>query len=88
MVANFTGSNARPLVNVYCDGHRTATIGAAPDEVANFSGTHGSSGIGALWRVADVTTRVTGGQTACTVKVLYAPGSATEFDVTYDDPRF
>ena len=88
MVANFTGALSHPLVNVYCDGHRTATIGAAPDQVPNFSGTSGSIGIGALWRVADVTTHVTGTQTSCTVSVLHAPGSPTAFDVTYDDPRF
>lgn len=88
MVANFSGSNAHPLVNVYCDGHRTATIGAAPNEVPNFNGNHGLTAVGALWRVADVTTHVTGNQTSCTVKVLQAPGSTTEFDVTYDDPRY
>jgi hypothetical protein len=88
MVANFTGALSHPLVNVYCDGHRAATIGAAPDQVPNFSGTSGSISIGALWRVADVTTHVTGTQTSCTVSVLHAPASPTAFDVTYDDPRF
>jgi len=88
MVANFTGAGAHPLVNVYCDGRRTATIGAAPDGLANFSGTSGSAAIGALWRVADVTTHVSGTQTTCTVNVLHPPGSSTGFNVTFDDARY
>jgi hypothetical protein len=88
MVANFTGSEAHPLVNVYCDGRRTATIGAAPDTLTNFSGTPGSLGIGPLWRVADVTTHVSAAGTTCTVDVLHPPGSTTGFDVTVDDPRY
>ncbi len=88
MVANFSGAIAHPLVNVYCDGRRTATIGAAPDGLPDFSGTSGSDAIGALWRVADVTTHVGGSQTTCTVNVLHAPGSSTGFNVTFDDPRY
>jgi hypothetical protein len=88
MVANFSGSEAKPLVNVYCDGRRAATIGAAPDQLAAFSGTPGSLGIGALWRAADVTTHVSGGKTSCSVVVLHAPGASSGFDVTFDDPRY
>ena len=88
MVANFTGEDAHPLVNVYCDGRRVATVGAAPDTLANFSGTPGGSGIGALWRVADVTTQVSQGVTTCAVNVLHPPNSNTGFDVTFDDPRY
>jgi hypothetical protein len=88
MVANFTGAEAHPLVNVYCDGHRAATIGAAPDQLTAFSGTPGNVGIGALWRAADVTTHVNGTQTTCTVTVLHPPGSSTGFDVTQDDARY
>ena len=88
MVANFTGADAHPLVNVYCDGRRTATIGAAPDTLSAFSGTPGSSGVGPLWRAADVTTHVTASGTACTVNVLHPPGTNTGFDVTYDDARY
>src|SRR6185369_15841999 len=88
MVANFTGLRARPLVNVYCDGRRAATIGAAPDELPDFSGTPGGVAIGALWRVADVTTHVSGNQTTCTVNVLHPPGASTGFDVTLNDPRY
>ncbi len=88
MVSNFTGLTARPLVNVYCDGRRVATIGAAPDGLSNFSGTSGSAAIGALWRVADVTTHVSGKQTTCTVNVLHPPGANSGFDVTFDDPRY
>ena len=32
MVQNFSGTRARPLVNVYCAGRRVATLGAPPDE--------------------------------------------------------
>jgi hypothetical protein len=88
MVANFTGTEAHPLVNVYCDGRRAATIGAAPDTLTNFSGTPGSQGIGPLWRVADVTTHVSADGTTCTVDVLHPPGTTTGFDVTVDDPRY
>jgi hypothetical protein len=88
MVANFSGLAARPLVNVYCDGRRAATIGAAPDVLTNFSGTDGTAAIGALWRVADVTTHVNGQQTTCTVNVLHPPGESTGFDITFDDPRY
>ena len=88
MVANFSGTPTHPLINVYCDGRRTATIGAAPDSLTNFSGTPGSLAIGALWRAADVTTHVTGGQTTCTVKVLHPPGTSTGFDVTFNDSRY
>jgi hypothetical protein len=88
MVANFSGQLSHPMVNVYCDGRRAATIGAAPDDLQNFTGTSGSAAIGALWRVADVTTRVSGTQTTCTVNVLHPPGSSTGFDVTFNDPRY
>jgi len=64
------------------------TIGAAPDDLKNFSGTPGSQAIGPLWRVADVTTHVSGNQTSCTVNVLHSPGTADGFDVTFDDPRY
>ena len=75
-------------MNVYCDGRRVATIGAAPDALTNFSGTVGSMAIGALWRVADVTTHVSGTQTSCAVSVVHPPGSSTGFDVTFNDPRY
>ncbi|HYP98852.1 MAG TPA: MopE-related protein [Polyangiaceae bacterium] len=88
MVANFSGNLAHPLVNVYCDGRRTATIGAAPDDLKNYTGTPGSEAIGALWRVADVTTHVSGNQTTCTVSVLHPPNTSTGFDVTFNDPRY
>lgn len=88
MVANFSGTEAHPLINVYCDGRRTATIGAPPDQLAGFAGLPGSSAIGALWRAADVTTHVTGSATTCSVEVLHPPGSSTGFDATVDDARY
>ena len=87
MVHNFTGLRARPLVNVYCEGRRVATFGAAPDEVPTFFSTPG--GVGAMWRVADVTTRRdASGALACDVDLLRPPWRWTGYDVTYDDPRF
>ena len=88
MVANFSGTEAHPLVNVYCDGRRAATIGAAPDALTGFSGPSGSVSIGALWRVADVTTHVSGTRTTCSVAVVHPPGASTGFDVTVDNPRY
>jgi len=88
MVANFSGTAARPLVNVYCDGRRTATIGAAPDVLTSFSGRRGSEAVGALWRVADVTTHVIGTRTTCTVSVLHPAGASTGFNLTVDDPSY
>jgi hypothetical protein len=88
MVANFSGAEGHPLVNVYCDGRRTATLGAAPDQVVGFSGQSGSLAIGALWRVADVTTHVSGGATTCSVSLLHPPGQSAGFDITVDDPRY
>ena len=88
MVQNFTGTIARPVVNVYCGGRLTSTYGVAPDTVPAFSGTSGFGGIGAMWRVADVTTHVVGGETTCDVESLHAPGSTTAYDVTYDNRRF
>lgn len=89
MVQNFTGSIARPVVNVYCDGTRVATYGVAPDTVPGFSGASGYVGVGAMWRVADVITHVdASGLTTCDVTPIHPPGTTTGYDVTYDNPRF
>jgi hypothetical protein len=89
MVQNFTGTIARPAVNVYCGGRLVSTYGVAPDTVPAFTGVTGYVGIGAMWRVADVTTHVdAGGETTCDVEPLHAAGMTTGYDVTYDDRRF
>ncbi len=89
MIESFTGGTTRPLVNVYCAGRRVATFGAPPDEVPRFSGTSGHDGLGAMWRVADVTTRLApDGSLTCEVDGLHPPGSSTGYDVTYGDPRY
>jgi hypothetical protein len=89
MVQNWTGTLAHPLVNVYCSGRRVATYGAAPDEVPRFRGTEGSRAVGAMWRVADVTTRVdTAGNVTCDAVQVHPPGATSGYHVTYDDPRF
>ena len=89
MVQNFTGTVARPVVNVYCGGRRVATYGTAPDTVAGFQGVSGFSGVGAMWRVVDVVTHLDGsGQTTCDVEAVHPPGSPSGYDVTFNDPRF
>ena len=89
MVQNFTGSLARPVVNVYCGGSRVATYGTAPDTVPGFSGTSGYLGIGAMWRVADVTTHLdAAGETTCDVTPIHPPGETSGYDVTYNASRF
>jgi hypothetical protein len=89
MVQNFTGSLARPVVNVYCGGSRVATYGTAPDTVPGFSGTSGYLGIGAMWRVADVVTHLdAAGETTCDVTPVHPPGETSGYDVTYNASRF
>ncbi len=89
MVQNFTGTIARPVVNVYCGGRRVASYGVAPDTVPAFSGRSGHTGIGAMWRVADIVTHVDGaGSTTCDVTAVHPPGTTSGYDVTYDDRRF
>lgn len=88
MVHNFTGRIARPLVNVYCGGRRVATYGEAPDIVPRFTGDTNPR-VGAMWRVADITTRVDArGETRCDVAGLRAPGDPRSYHVTYNDPRY
>lgn len=90
MVQNFTGFRAHPLVNVYCGGTRIATYGASPDELPNFDGAYGGDSVGAMWRVADVTTFVDadGTTTACDSVALHPPLEEGGYDVTFDDPRY
>lgn len=89
MVQNWTGTIARPAVNVYCDGRRVATYGVAPDTVPAFMGTSGGSSIGAMWRVADVTTHVdAAGHTTCDVTAVHPPSTTSGYDVTYNNIRF
>jgi hypothetical protein len=90
MVQNFTGDRAHPLVNVYCGGTRIATYGASPDELPNFDGNYGGDSMGAMWRVADVTTFVDadGNTTACDSVALQPPLEEGGYDVTFDDPRY
>lgn len=89
MVQNYSGDVSLPVVNVYCDGRRVATYGARPDTVPGFAGTNGGRGIGAMWRVADVTTHVTPtGELDCDVVALHPPNRPTGYYVTYDDGRY
>jgi hypothetical protein len=89
MVQNWTGTAARPIVNVYCAGRRIATYGAAPDIVPGYSGRTGDVAPGAMWRVVDVTTRVApDGTLTCDAAALHPPGATTGYYVTYDDGRY
>lgn len=89
MVQNWTGSTARPVVNVYCAGRRVATYGAAPDTVPSFMGLDGSISVGAMWRVVDVTTHLgSDGTLSCTLEPLHPPGAASGYYVTTGDPRY
>ena len=89
MVQNWSGTIARPVVNVYCSGRRIATYGAAPDEVPLFEGRVGSSSVGAMWRVVDVTTHVgADGALTCDTQALHRPPSTTGYFVTVDDPSY
>ena len=91
MVQNFTGTIARPLVNVYCGGRRIATFGQAPDEVSGFQGRDGNRSIGVMWRVADVRVRVdpaTGETTDCDVIQLHPIGMMSGYRLTLEDPSY
>ena len=91
MVQNFTGGESHPVVNVYCGGRRVATFGEAPDQVNNFRGPRGDMGVGAMWRVADVTVNVdpaTGEVTGCDAELLHRPGMTTGFYLTQNDPSY
>ncbi|MBI5500535.1 MAG: hypothetical protein HY907_09840 [Deltaproteobacteria bacterium] len=89
MVENFWGGDASPVINVYCGGRRAATFGAPPDELPDFSGRSGREGVGAMWRVADVTTRVAAdGSVTCEVEALHPPGSSEGYDLTENDVRY
>ena len=89
MVDNWTGMLAHPVVNVYCDGRRIATYGAAPDAVPMFAGSVGSVAAGAMWRVADITTHVAAdGTLTCDPQLLHPRGRPTGYFVTYDDGSY
>lgn len=89
MVQNFSGTIARPVVNVYCDGRRVGTYGAAPDTVPRYTGRRGDETVGAMWRVVDVTTHVDAtGAVTCDLAAVHPPGTMSGYDVTYNDPRF
>ena len=90
MVQNFSGTIARPIVNIYCGGRRAATFGAAPDTVPVFTGASGSFSVGAMWRVADVRVVVDedGVTTDCEVTPIHPPGASSGYRVTYDDPSW
>ena len=90
MVNNYTGTIARPLVNVYCGGRRVATFGQSPDTVPGFRGVDGGSGIGAMWRVADVRVSVdaSGTTTGCDVTQLHPAGTTSGYLVTRGDVSY
>lgn len=90
MIQNFTGLVARPIVNVYCGGLLKATYGAPPDIIPNFTGRRGDSGVGAMWRVAEVFPTVNGDgvTTDCRVEAVHPAGQSSGYMITNDDPSF
>ncbi len=81
MVHYWGGSiETHPLVNIYCGGRPVATYGAAPDLVPGFVN-NGNE----IWRVADVTTHVTGDQTDCDVEQLHPSGMDTGYNLGPDN---
>lgn len=88
MVQNFTGRRARPVVNIYCDGTRLGTYGAAPSIVPDFVERR-AGGVGVMWRVVDVTTHVdAGGALSCDLVPLHPRRRPNRYLVTQDDPRY
>jgi hypothetical protein len=90
MVENFTGTLAHPIVNIYCGGRRTATLGAPPDALTTFSGMSGSSSsLGAMWRVADVLVHVSeNGSVSCTIEALHSETEGLSYNITENDWSF
>ena len=88
MAHYFSGlGEAHPLVNVYCDGHRVATYGQAPNLVTGFT-TAQEECLGNSWRVADVTTHVSGGITTCTVEAIHPANQTTGYDVRSNNTEY
>lgn len=90
MVHYFSGfGQANPLINIYCDGHRIATYGQAPDQLGGVFTTSGGYGCqGHTWRVADVVTHVNGGVTTCDVLPLHPGGQTTGYRVLSNDTTY
>ena len=88
MLHNFSGTVARPLVNIYCGGRLKATFGAAPDQIVGFEGRRAQ--VGAMWRVADVVAIVDefGTTIDCTVTAIHPPGATSGYDLTIDNSRY
>jgi hypothetical protein len=82
MVHYYDGSGEpHPMVNIYCDGHRIATYGQAPDFVTGFNDAGGYGCQGSTWRVAEIKTDVSSGSTICDVRALHPPNQNTGYDV-------
>jgi hypothetical protein len=89
MVHYYSGSGeAHPMVNIYCDGHRVATYGQAPDLVTGYTTSGGFGCQGHSWRVADVLTHVNGGITTCDVTPLHPINQPTGYRVLLNDTTY
>jgi hypothetical protein len=91
MVHYYNGAGeAHPMVNIYCNGHRMATYGQAPDQVNGFDNATGNIGecMSNSWRVADVTTHVSGGVTSCTVDAIHPPQQTTGYHVRVNSAEY
>jgi len=94
MVHHYSSNDrpAKPLVNVYCGGELLGTYGQAPNEIEGFNeggGRPNTDGeCGAMWRVVDIATQVSGGvTTGCTLTPLTMPGGSGYY-LTYDDSTY
>jgi hypothetical protein len=90
VMANYFGGAERvnPMANIYCQGKLVATFGRAPNLVQGFA-ISGGDGLGAMWRVADITTHVdAAGATTCDVAPLHPAGHTSGYDVRIGDPRY
>ncbi len=82
MVHYYNGvGEPHPMVNIYCDGHRVATYGQAPDVVTGFTDGGGYGCQGSTWRVADVKTNVSSGSTVCDIQAIHPPNQSTGYYV-------
>lgn len=88
MVHYYYGSGpANPLVNIYCDGHRIATYGLAPDTVDTFTTSGWQCSLGHTWRVADVEVHeLPDGANECVVDALSSGGGG--YHVRLNDDQY
>lgn len=90
MVHYFGGTReTHPIVNVYCGGFLVGTYGDLPDELPGFRGPGEQGwGLGQMWRVADITTRVAGDDMTCELTPLRDPAAPASYWITESDRSY